>query len=173
MMELIKSWVATMPALPTPSLSSLPDIVKNKYVLIGIAVAVLAVLIASAWFFRAGATAKLVPAEVAKQTDYDVYLDVRSKEEVEATGDLPGSLHVPLEIVSRLKDQLPLTTSILVYCNTGRRAKQAATELTKLGFEHVEYTDVPYTALLRDPPAQKAPEVPEVQEPKAQIEHVG
>lgn len=177
-MEFVKQWVATLPAMPfampaMPSCSlptSMDALLQNKMLLIGVGVAFLLIVATAFWFFRTSADKNvLVSAEEVKNKNYDIYLDVRTKEEVEATGDFPGSLHVPLDSLEKVSG-IPKGTSILVYCNTGKRARQAAAQLSKMGFERVEYVDAPYTAFLKEQPmVETEPFVPEPEEPVEKV----
>lgn len=66
-------------------------------------------------------------------------LDVRSKEEYD-TGHIENSLNVPVnEIGNRFKEEvtIDLDKTILVYCRSGARAKQASELLVDLGYKNV------------------------------------
>ena len=65
-------------------------------------------------------------------------LDVRTRDEYNA-GHIPGAVCVPVETISDLPpEDLPLPEqTILVYCRSGNRSKQAAEKLAALG-----YTDI-------------------------------
>jgi phage shock protein E len=156
MIELLKQWVALMPAMSMPSMPSMPSLptnmgslLQNKMLLIGVGVAVLVILATAFWFLRGDSKTVFAPVDTVKERKYDLYMDVRTNEEVEATGDYPGSLHIPLDSIEKAKG-IPKETHILVYCNSGKRAKQAAAKLVSMGFTRVEYTDVPYTAFLQE-----------------------
>jgi phage shock protein E len=71
----------------------------------------------------------------------DVVLDVRTSLERETLGKLPGSSHVAsgdLErvIFDRIRDR---DAVILVYCNTGQRARRAVDTLHELGYKNAIY----------------------------------
>lgn len=71
----------------------------------------------------------------------DVVLDVRTVLERETLGKFPGSSHVPsgdLErvILDRIRDRGAV---ILVYCNTGQRARRAVEILHELGYKNAVY----------------------------------
>lgn len=71
----------------------------------------------------------------------DVVLDVRTSLERETLGKLPGSSHIPsgdLErvVFDRIRDR---DAVILVYCNTGQRARRAVDTLRELGYKNVLY----------------------------------
>lgn len=71
----------------------------------------------------------------------DVVLDVRTVLERETLGKLPGSSHIPsgdLErvVLDRIRDRGAV---ILVYCNTGQRARRAVEILHELGYKNAIY----------------------------------
>ena len=74
---------------------------------------------------------------MAQETGY-IILDVRRPDEF-AAGHIPNSINVPNETIGTAeipelpdKDQL-----IMVYCRSGRRSKEAAEKLVKLGYTNV------------------------------------
>ena len=67
-----------------------------------------------------------------------IILDVRRPDEY-AKGRIPGAINVPNEEIgtaeiSKLPDKSQL---ILVYCRSGRRSKEAAGKLAKLGYTNI------------------------------------
>jgi len=90
-----------------------------------------------------------VDIDVARNTKYDVYLDVRTDIERKTIGYYPGSVHIPsFELDERIEKEIPdKNASILVYCNTGHRAKLATEKLRKLGYKHVRYIAESYLFL--------------------------
>ena len=80
----------------------------------------------------------------------DVVLDVRTKIEYNL-GHYPEALHIP---TANLQDQAETlipdkSTRILVYCNTGQRARYATDLLRAKGYKDVKYIAGTYTTLLR------------------------
>lgn len=76
--------------------------------------------------------------EIMKSESDYIILDVRRPDEYSA-GHIPGAINVPNESIGTAeipelpnKDQL-----ILVYCRSGRRSKEAAEKLVKLGYTNV------------------------------------
>ena len=74
---------------------------------------------------------------MAQETGY-IILDVRRPDEF-AAGHIPGAINVANETIGTAeipelpdKDQL-----IMVYCRSGRRSKEAAEKLVKLGYTNV------------------------------------
>ncbi len=74
--------------------------------------------------------------ELAK--DKSVYLiDVRSKEEYR-DGHIPGSLHLPLDLISNIGRLVPEKDArLFVYCLSGGRSRLACTQLARLGYSDV------------------------------------
>jgi rhodanese-related sulfurtransferase len=78
-------------------------------------------------------------AALLMQTEKDyIILDVRTPEEF-AAGHIPGAINLPNESIGEaqmpeLSDKKQL---ILVYCRSGRRSKQAAEKLVKLGYTNI------------------------------------
>ena len=85
---------------------------------------------------------QITPAEakeIMDERDGYVILDVRTQEEYNET-HIDGAILIPdYEIVAKsesiLKDKNQL---ILVYCRSGRRSKNAASELVSLGYTNVK-----------------------------------
>jgi len=76
-------------------------------------------------------------AMMAEKSEY-IVLDVRRPEEF-ASGHIPGAINVANESIGIAeipelpdKDQL-----IMVYCRSGRRSKEAAEKLVKLGYTNI------------------------------------
>ena len=72
-----------------------------------------------------------------KESDY-IILDVRRPDEY-AEGHIPGAINRPNESIGTTAiDELPDKAQlILVYCRSGRRSKEAAEKLVKLGYTNV------------------------------------
>ena len=75
-------------------------------------------------------------AMMAQETNY-IILDVRRSDEF-AAGHIPHAINLPNETngtaeIPELPDKDQL---ILVYCRSGRRSKEAAQKLVKLGYTH-------------------------------------
>lgn len=74
-------------------------------------------------------------------------IDVRTITEYRA-GHYPKALHIPVnKMDEKTTTELP-KKGLLVYCNTGQRARFAAEKLKKLGFKDVYYIAGLYTDLL-------------------------
>lgn len=75
---------------------------------------------------------------MAEEDDY-VIVDVRREDEF-AEGHIPGAILIPNESITDYEPPEELTDSdqiILVYCRSGRRSKEAAEKLAKMGFSRV------------------------------------
>jgi len=80
----------------------------------------------------------------------DLVLDVRTDFERDALGFYPGSVHIQgadleREMLKRYPDQ---SIRILVYCNTGQRARAATDKLHALGYTGARYISGSYTGLI-------------------------
>ena len=74
-------------------------------------------------------------------------IDVRTITEYSA-GHYPKALHIPVnKMDEKTTTELP-KKGLLVYCNTGQRARFAAEKLEELGFEDVYYIAGHYSSLL-------------------------
>lgn len=75
--------------------------------------------------------------EMMKSEDV-VIVDVRTQDEY-AEGHIPGAICVPNEsIVDAQPEELPdLEQTILVYCRSGRRSKEASQKLADMGYTNV------------------------------------
>jgi rhodanese-related sulfurtransferase len=74
-------------------------------------------------------------------------IDVRTAVEWRA-GHYPKALHIPVDKINeKTTTELP-KRGLLVYCNTGQRARFAAEKLEDLGFKDVYYIAGHYSSLL-------------------------
>lgn len=95
-----------------------------------------------------------ISAEEARQRladgKIDVVLDVRTGLERATLGSYPESCHIPAaELEARVETEIPLKTSrILVYCNTGQRARVATEVLHRLGYKNAVYIASSHASLL-------------------------
>lgn len=76
--------------------------------------------------------------EMMKADDGLVVVDVRTQEEFDG-GHIPGAICIPNEsIQTEQPEELPdLDQTILVYCRSGRRSKEAAQKLADMGYTEV------------------------------------
>lgn len=84
----------------------------------------------------------LVNVNFAKNNinNYELILDVRTKNEYDQ-GHYPSAINIPHNklIDNKTILNLPLNTSVLVYCRTGIRAGIAVETLKQMGFTNVQY----------------------------------
>lgn len=86
----------------------------------------------------------------ARNKRFDIYLDVRTKLERDTLGYYPSSIHIPSNDIEKLVSMRIRNkdAKILIYCNTGHRAKLAAEKMYKLGYKNVRYIAESYRLLL-------------------------
>ncbi|HOO80388.1 MAG TPA: rhodanese-like domain-containing protein [Lachnospiraceae bacterium] len=77
-------------------------------------------------------------AEYMKREEGYLLLDVRTTEEY-ANGHIPGAICIPNETIStiQLKELPDLEQTILVYCRSGNRSRQAADKLVAIGYQNI------------------------------------
>jgi phage shock protein E len=67
-------------------------------------------------------------------------LDVRTDLEVKTLGADPRALHIPSAELDKRTPELPdKNKDIVIYCNTGQRARAAAEKLKRFGYSKVHY----------------------------------
>ncbi len=78
------------------------------------------------------------PKEAFKLLDNKdtVFLDVRTYQEIKEEGKIPGSIHIPLDMLAQKIDMLKQykDKKIVVYCRSGNRSVSASRLLSSLGF---------------------------------------
>ena len=82
--------------------------------------------------------------------EVDLVLDVRTEQERESLGYYPKSIWIPAaqlekEIPPRFPDK---NMRVLIYCNTGHRARLATDKLRDLGYNQVHYISSGWKSLL-------------------------
>ena len=94
---------------------------------------------------------RLSSDEAKKQIDTGLIkhiIDVRSYDEW-LLGHHPKAVHMPSSQIDEMKlKHIDKDESILVYCNTGQRARYASEKIQKLGFNNVNYIASSYLSLL-------------------------
>ena len=80
----------------------------------------------------------------------DLIIDVRTPQEIQQTGKLPGSINIPLD---SLEYVVPTTypnrtANILIYCRKGIRSNKATNKLRSLGYKNVYFITDTYESLL-------------------------
>jgi phage shock protein E len=96
---------------------------------------------------------RLISAEEGKRRiasgEINLILDVRTFAEREVLGYYPGSVHIPAgSLATEFPKKFPMkNVSVLIYCNTGQRARAASDTLVSLGYPNVVYIAGSYTGL--------------------------
>lgn len=105
------------------------------------------VLAVAQWYTASGV--QLISATKARRTHFDKIVDVRTDLEWNA-GHHPDAIHLPVTSLTPAvaKRHMGKKDSILVYCNTGQRARRAAEVLASYGYTNVSYIAGSYTGLL-------------------------
>lgn len=82
--------------------------------------------------------------------EIDLVLDVRTDVERRTLGSYPSSIHVPSSDLDRVMlERYPdKNMAILVYCNTGQRARIATDKLHQLGYKNARYIPSGHKSLL-------------------------
>lgn len=86
-----------------------------------------------------------VPQELAvmeamalhKSATPPVFLDVRDEHERQASGYIPGSVHIPMGEIEARHGELDPTKPVVVYCASGMRSMDAGSFLIEKGFGDV------------------------------------
>ena len=92
-------------------------------------------------------TADEARAKIAAK-EFDTIVDVRTNMEYNL-GHAPDAIHLPIgEIETKASYVLPdKNARILVYCNTGQRARAASETLYSMGYKNVRYIGGTYLSL--------------------------
>ena len=98
-------------------------------------------------FMRQNLVSSSEAKRLSKEVKIKKVIDVRTITEYRA-GHYPKALHIPVnKMDEKTTTELP-KKGLLVYCNTGQRARFAAEKLEELGFEDVYYIAGHYSSLL-------------------------
>lgn len=81
---------------------------------------------------------------------FDVVVDVRTAAERATLGSYPNSVHIPAADLERVfSTRYPdKSAAILVYCNTGHRARLATDTLHRLGYKNARYISSSHLSLM-------------------------
>lgn len=63
-------------------------------------------------------------------------IDVRTAEEF-ASGHIAGAVNIPVEVLASRLSDVPRDRTVVVYCRSGNRSKQAAEILSKAGYSDI------------------------------------
>lgn len=72
-----------------------------------------------------------------QNNDAPILVDVRSPNEYQNDGHIPGSRLLPLNVFTQRISELPQDRSIVCVCRSGNRSQAAAEQLLAQGFENV------------------------------------
>jgi rhodanese-related sulfurtransferase len=91
-----------------------------------------------------------ISAKDAKKQKYDLILDVRTSFERQTLGYHPDSVHIAsADLEKIMPSKYPdKSIKILVYCNTGHRARMATDKLHSLGYKNAVYITEGYKSIL-------------------------
>lgn len=116
-----------------------------KYALIAAAVVV------AAGLFYTYSSPLRISSEEARRLIKDgaKVVDVRTDTERATLGHYPQDIHIPSAALKHSAGaQLNKNEHIVLYCNSGQRARKAAETLQELGYKNVHYIAGPYTTLM-------------------------
>lgn len=75
--------------------------------------------------------------EIMQKNNNAILVDVRSKQEFEE-GHLNGAINIPLYELEKKLEKIPnKQCTIIIYCRSGHRSRQAKEKLEELGYENV------------------------------------
>ena len=88
--------------------------------------------------------------DLLRDKKIDVVLDVRTNTERDLLGYYPGSVSIQrADLEERMRREFPKKeTRIMVYCNTGHRARMATDALRQMGYRNTVYISSTYDSLL-------------------------
>ena len=75
-------------------------------------------------------------AERLAGNDPPTVLDVRSDQEW-SQGHIPGAMHIPVQVMTERRDEVPLDRDVVVHCQVAPRARMAEKMLIMIGHERV------------------------------------
>lgn len=80
----------------------------------------------------------LTPAQVQTMLEQQsaILIDVRSEAEYEQQ-HIPNALNIPLDQLSRITDMIAFDEAVILYCRSGSRSAQAATQLRSMGYTNI------------------------------------
>ncbi len=124
---------------------------RNKILTILAFAAVIALAMVAYYTFASPLwiSAEEAKQEIAKGT-FPIVLDVRTDLEYNL-GHYPEAVHIPTaNLANEVETKIPQKDKgILVYCNTGQRARAAADILKAKGYKNIRYISGSHLSLLR------------------------
>jgi rhodanese-related sulfurtransferase len=88
--------------------------------------------------------------EMIMDNKIDVVLDIRTADERNTLGYYDGSIHIQgSDLEKRMRNEYPnKDLRIIIYCNTGRRARIATDKLHEMGYKNTMYISSSYDSLM-------------------------
>ena len=122
------------------------------FLIVGISIALVGVAAYFAYQYAVDSPFRISSAEakhLLQTQQIDLMLDVRTDLERSTLGVYPGSVHIQSADLEKemLRNYPDKHIQILVYCNTGHRARLATDTLHKLGYTRAKYISSQYTTL--------------------------
>ena len=134
---------------PTPPPSTVSSIIPGLILLLIIG----GLIVGFLYYYAMDSPYILTAAEAKKRIkdkQIDTVLDVRTELERETIGAYPNSIHIPsADIERRAPEELKnFDARILVYCNTGQRARAATEKLHELGYKNAVYIPTSHFSIM-------------------------
>lgn len=126
---------------------------KTGLFVISIVVSVILILGVSLYKYAIDSPYRITAEEARQRLSekkVDLVLDVRTQMERDTLGLYPNSVHIPsADLDTKAAEAIPhKNTRILVYCNTGQRARLATEKLREMGYKNTFYISGPHTSIL-------------------------
>ena len=127
-----------------------------SYRTIGLALVIIAVIVFIYYSYQYAVSFDISKYRISSETaknliknkKIDVILDVRTDAERNTLGYYPGSLHIQSADLEKQFKYPNKNTSILIYCNTGHRARMAADKLHNMGYKNTMYISSTYNSIM-------------------------
>lgn len=126
---------------------------KTGLFIISIVVSVILILGVSLYKYAIDSPYRITAEEAKRRLSekkVDLVLDVRTQMERDTLGLYPNSVHIPsADLDTKAAEAIPhKNTRILIYCNTGQRARLATEKLREMGYKNTFYISGPHTSIL-------------------------
>lgn len=111
-------------------------------------ITILFILIVLAYMYSMTGEQKISPEQAKKLIEKGAkVVDVRTNIEWNL-GHFPGAFHIPATQLKNTKLPFSKDDVVIIYCNTGQRARAAAETLMSMGYEKTFYVASSYVSLL-------------------------
>lgn len=126
---------------------------KTGLFIISIVVSVILILGVSLYKYAIDSPYRITAEEAKRRLSekkVDLVLDVRTQMERDTLGLYPNSVHIPsADLDTKAAEAIPhKNTRILIYCNTGQRARLATEKLREMGYKNTFYISGPHISIL-------------------------